>query len=479
MDSTAYGIWSPHVFASGVEPPVGAVPSMAAVQSLLTFGAILPPLTPWEGMSRTEHTSEYPVALRITREVCASSDATSIPNNTWQSTARDLLDEQLTKALVTGRRPLVLFSGGVDSGLIAARLKALGRDDIVLVHYQFSPQDPETPIASKLAEEMGLDLKIITRDNSGLSLLDHPGQLYPIPFGDLSALPTYELCRGLGHLVEPDEFVVFDGSGADAAFGLGRKLTRLRKLAGLPASIRAVGSKAYELRGWRLSGSPEYATRLARRAAKLSPVALVLAQNSLFDILYRAPDLQAIDTGWGRILQNLHVDDLAERVVLSGLAVTEAGIFAQKSLGPLRAQGFEVSYPFLTNELARLGMSHTAAFPEENPKSWMKEQLATHVSHDLVYRPKRGFVEPEMTVFDSTTFREHLEAVLDKDGGAVQELIDVRAIRPMVNRAGRLGSLPVGHLNVIWSLMFTSRWFETASYASSDKPSGPLGAPLA
>lgn len=435
------------------------VPSLTAIQSLLVYGAVLPPLTPWQGRLRGQVSDAYGSALATSREVFVDLRPTPASGDEMRSTATEFLDAELTAALASGRRPLVLFSGGVDSALMAARLRVLGYDDTLLVHYQFNKHDDETPTARKMAKALGLELEVIERDDSGLSLLDQPGQTYPVPFGDLSALPTYELCAGLGRLVDPSEFVVFDGNGADGAFGLGGKISSLRKLVGLPSAALGVGSRAYALHGWQMRGSWEYRMRVARRLSRLSPAGAVLAQNSLFDILYRAPDLAEIDAGWNRILEQVVGRDLSDQVVLSDQAVTHPGTFAQKNLGPLEAQGFEVSYPFLTSDLVSLGLSHTAAFPATEAKAWMKQELAQHLPVELVYRPKRGFVEPEMTVFDTSEFQEHLEDALS--GGVVNELLDLTNIRRMLNDTDRLGSLPHGHLNFLWVTIFTNRWFKT------------------
>lgn len=459
MTNAQQGIWSPEVFGSVQGYTTQRCPSLQAAQSVLIYGAVLPPLTPWRGQRRDLGDGAYTSALDASKEVFASSIAVPSSPDEMRRVGSRALDEEMQQALASGRRPLVLFSGGVDSSLMAARLRALGRHDTLLVHYQFSDQDGETDTARRIARSLDLELEIVQRDDSGLNLLRGPGKVYPVPFGDISSIPTAELCSGLGRLVDSADYVIFDGSGADGAFGLARRLRRLTQLTMLPATLRSVGSMAYKKGGWRLRGKLEYAMRVSRRSTRLSQVGVLLAQNSLFDILYEAPNLEDIDAGWDSLVQTVAGYDTWTKGIVSDLAVTVAGTFAQKSLGPLRSQGFQVSYPFLSSELVRLGVRYTSAVPDAQAKAWMKSELARYTHRDHVYRPKRGFVEPRMSVFDTSDFRDWLELALRSD--LAKELLQIGAVRQLLGRTDRLGSLPVGHLNLLWALMFTDRWYET------------------
>lgn len=441
--------------------PGPRTPSLAAVQSVLTFGAVLPPLTPWEGHSRGQADDPYGIALAQTFDAVGQSATADVPGSEPQRSAVRLLDDTLELALAAGRRPLVLFSGGVDSCLMAVRLREIGRTDTILVHYQFNDHHDDTPIAIEMARELGFPLEIVRRDSTGLALLDNPGRVYPVPFGDVSAVPTSELCHGLSRLVDPEDVVVFDGTGADGAFGLGRKVLDLQRLLRLPTTALRAVDLVYLHGGWLSHGTAEYWMRVARRGSHLSRVGTVLAQNSLFGILYDAPDLGRIDAAWNQLLRHGGGSGDVERVVISDTAVICAGIFAQKTLGPLTSLGFDVCYPFLTMEMGVLGLLATRDHPEGEAKQWMKQELAQHVAAKLVYRPKTGFVEPEMTHFDVPEFRAILDNAISDDD-LLRPFVRRKELRRLLDRRGRLGALPHGHLNFLWALAFMHRWYKTA-----------------
>jgi len=66
-----------------------------------------------------------------------------------------VLDDSLVE-VCPERNPVLLFSGGVDSGLLAARVAALGWRDALLVNYSFGDADPESHMAEAMAKHLGL-----------------------------------------------------------------------------------------------------------------------------------------------------------------------------------------------------------------------------------------------------------------------------------------------------------------------------------
>ena len=267
MPSQSAAIWSPTVFAESMARlPTSSnrnCPSLAALQSLLIFGSVLPPLTPWAS-SLNELGSKYAEAtIASWKAVERTRQISDLPPGAFESTALMELDETLVEVAECAKRPLVLFSGGVDSALLASRLVALGRTDTLLVHYSFGERDPETAAAKAVAQDIGLALNIVSQSKAGLHVLENPGQLYPVPFGDISTAPTNELCRALPRFASPSEAVVIDGTGADGAFGLGAKVLALERLLRLPSIFRKGLSKAYIAGGWRQHGIREY--RLGKR----------------------------------------------------------------------------------------------------------------------------------------------------------------------------------------------------------------------
>lgn len=429
-------------------------PSDEALQWLLVFGGIAPHTDLYKDANSSDNLSSTKFA---TPKELASVEP--LPDDIRQI-ATDLLDAELSRVL-NGRRPLVLFSGGVDSSLMAARLVELGHKDVILIHYQFDDNDPETAAARQIARQLGLELTVVQRQGSAEgNCLESPGLVYPIPFGDQSTSPTAELCQAVTRLADPADVVVFDGTGADGAFGLGARATQAHRdsffiRAGLP-----IASAVYAGMLWRTNGKVEHAGRVLRRIQRLKPVAATIAQNSLFDVFYDARDVDNQISKWNSTLNAVGVRDGVGQVVVTDLAITCARIFAQKTYGPLTTAGFDVAYPFLTDSLATLGVRHTSTHPHSSPKAWMKAQLEQHVASALVHRAKSGFIDPARQLFDTPRFQEALQEALDQDS-VFADLLHIKRLQRWIKGHGSLSHIPVGHQNLLWTLAFVNRWYHT------------------
>ena len=145
-----------------------------AIYSLLQFGAAIPPLSPWTSISRA-----VPGRITAFRDQPTRFEETELlPGQLWDLEIHPLnLDQQISSILATldgqllalrqQHRLIILFSGGVDSGLLAGRAAALGLTDTLLVNYSFGPDDPESLLAEEMARHLGLSFHRIPDISSG------------------------------------------------------------------------------------------------------------------------------------------------------------------------------------------------------------------------------------------------------------------------------------------------------------------------
>lgn len=452
LDVSEVRPWSPSLLPHGAVS--AAQPSPSALQAVLAFGGLPVHLAPFESQ-------ESPVTVQVLRsareEVREAFRLCRAEGGVPARQARNLLMASLTDE----RRPVVLFSGGVDSSLMAALLKKAGRDDTLLVHLSFGESDPDTAAARQIAKVLDLELLVQESNGSGTSCLEAPGTVYPVPFGDISTPPTFELMQAAADAVGGNQCVVIDGTGADGAFGLSSKMTSFERLGQWRHQWLRLPSSAYRAGLWRTKGRLEYGGRIARRIASLPPPAALIAQNSLFGVLYDGNQLGALSADAVHDAAAVVGTEAVAQGVFMDLSLTCARIFAQKTLGPARLHGLEVAYPFLDSGLASLGIAASTVAPEPVAKRWMKELLETFVPRELVYRQKSGFIDPSMSMFGSDEFRTSLQASLATDGVA-SGLLKPKTVQRIVS--GRsLGDLPHGHRNFLWSLAFTDRWYRTAT----------------
>ncbi len=196
-----------------------------AVFSVLQFGAIVPPLSPWRGVRRLVARSGHDWRADSLRQPERGPATPSRYIDTFEHAAQieRLIDSVLIRQLGDQADPVVLFSGGVDSSFIASRLAAVGYKDAVLVNYSFGDDDPESIVAEAIASDLGLNFQRVNATGRQLACLDEPGVVYPQPFADHSTVPTSDLARAIVDKLTDKPRVILDGTGADGGFGLVKK----------------------------------------------------------------------------------------------------------------------------------------------------------------------------------------------------------------------------------------------------------------
>jgi asparagine synthetase B (glutamine-hydrolysing) len=434
----------------------------AAVFSVLQLGAVVPPLSPWRGVSRYIPGYRYhrsnrmgPLQLRRSSHVAAlDSDGQSLE-------ICRLLDNAIEDAIGDGPDPVVLFSGGVDSGLIAARLSALGHRDTLLLNFSFGDDDTESHLAEAMAKHLGLRFERILESRGLCDCLMEPGRIYIQPFADHSTVPTWDLAHATVNRLSGECRPILDGTGADGAFGLIGKIEMWERVMRLPAAVRHVASHLYAAGLWHGRGRMEYLFRILRRSATMPPLSSIVAQNPLADILYDdalASDVHRLLEDW---IGGWAGESLSHRAVAADMALTCTNIYAQKAKPIFDIAGFAVSFPFLQTEVMSVALASIGHWRIDEPKDTLKRCLARHVPREMVYRPKSGFVDPRGRVFYDTQFIAYLRAAADAKG-PIASMLKKRPLMKACDLLARKAYLPTLTRNCLWAITFIDRWYQTA-----------------
>ncbi|MEQ1949300.1 MAG: asparagine synthase C-terminal domain-containing protein [Bryobacteraceae bacterium] len=434
---------------------------LRGVHSLLQFGAVIPPLSVWREVRRaipSPRISEQDRASSVSDAripICAPGTL-----GAQQETVLGILDRLIAQASPKGRL-IVLFSGGVDSGLLAARAAVLGFKDAVLVHYSFGAGDAETILAERMARHLGLRFWRIEHsgDDATADTLKNAGNYYRVPFCDHSTVPTCALVRsvckefGTGH-------VVLDGTGADGAFGMTAKAEQWIRLCGLSGPALRLGGALYRIaKLWSRESTVERYCRLMRRAFALPYPLAAVAQNPLEGIAYEVDadvrdEVNAIAMDW---LRSFCPQDPRRELTAIDMALTCANIFAQKSWSLFRDAGVPVVYPFLSPEMFDVAMQLTAWPGAPEPKWVLKAALEQSVPVEMVRRPKSGFTARTAEIFRHPAFLEAYRPLADGtspiSGMLKSEFFEW--LRPKIS-AGH--PVPAQTANLIWGAVFTSQW---------------------
>jgi asparagine synthase (glutamine-hydrolysing) len=366
----------------------------------------------------------------------------------------------------------LLFSGGVDSGLVAARLAAAGRKDVALVNYSFGAGDQEAELAMRMAAHLGLACQQVVYQPEQIPLvLERLGQDYSYPFGDVSLVPTNLLVHAALH-VQGSLSAIVDGTGADGAFGMVGIHARWKRFYSVPYPIRWLVGKGYGwLRLWQNCSRLEGRGRLVRRSLQLPlPQAAVVGITPLDGIAYDIPrgireHLEGIVREGVLVLGRGLGHD--EQMSLLDLVHVCAGRFASKTFDPLRIRGVRPLYPYLEPPMLRLS---SAIQPEQKAqdgesKALLKRLLAHSVPREMVYRHKAHFIPPKRQMFAAVSMQEFLGEVVMSPRNPLLGFCRPAVVRTMIEQSRQGHSLSSAAYNFLWVLAFASGWLHQLTSA--------------
>ncbi len=444
----------------------------AGLFSLVQYGAVVPPLTIFRPIRA------FVPGLRHTLDL-SSLKIESVVDTHWSSTLpedrgyppdrqisilSEMIDDQLTTLSPT-EDPILLFSGGVDSGLLASRIAALGWREAQLVHYCFGRADPETALAKSMAKILGLSCLVVEDGEfNSYEVLDRAADIYPFPFCDRSCLPTFSLARAVVERFDPPR-VVIEGVGADGALGWTRKANAYNRLYGLPHFVRAAGGSLYRmLELWKRPSRSERVLKLFRRSSMLPALPNAIAQSPLLHLGFFA-DSAAVNTAnqafgeWIHAVSPSHSENPIITMPLVDVGVFQVRTVAQKNRATFREASFRLVDPFLSQEYLDLAIQHARFWPgSELPKNTMKLLLVSAgVPRDMVYRRKQGFRSPDREAFADPRFLSHLEAATDR-ASPLADFFNQRMLTELMGMLRVRRDLPKQTYNYLWAAAFINCW---------------------
>ena len=326
------------------------------------------------------------------------------------------LSEELLRLMrqgVTSRMvadvPLGAFlSGGVDSSSVVALMAEASRQPIKTCSIGFDVGAlDESEYAESIARRFATDHRSRKVAADDFGLIDKLAHHFDEPFADASALPTYRVCE----LAREQVTVALSGDGADEALAGYRrnvfhhKEEQLRGL--LPQNVRgplfgALG-KFYPKADW--APRPLRAKTTLLSLAQSGPEgytdAVCVTNQHLRHDLYSHKMRGALggyraETHMEKLMGGAPAQSGLDQAQYADMKLWLPGDILTKVDRTSMAVGLEAREPLLDHRL----LEFAASLPERmrvrggQGKWLMKKTMEGHLPHDILYRPKMGFVTP-------------------------------------------------------------------------------------
>jgi asparagine synthetase B (glutamine-hydrolysing) len=447
--------------------------------SQMQFGMVPAPNTVAAGVQRIP--GGYRLRHRDARRGAELSLAVKPPQG-WMTTVADDEVDRLTLERFDANleslpeRPVVFFSGGTDSGLIAARLAKLGRSDTQLVNYAFGEDDPESGYAERLARSMGLGFTRIThRESSVLELVDRVGRDAAFPYNDLSSIPTHQMIHDAEGLL-PAGGAALLGVGADDVYDGGLKIHSWERVARKPRWARRL---IVELLGisrpwWRDDSSRRLWGILRRSLTFEADYAGAIMHNDLAGIAYPIRSSQAeIVRCWERSYSPF-VGTLSSADRLAWVYLVNGGMgWEAPKFEPLRNLGVQAHYPFLDGSMLEHGfsLSWKQKCGETKEKILLKRLLEESLPEGVQEsRAKVGFSPPFAKLLTDREVQARMRSLLLDQDAPVTNAYHRRFVQEALDRGARGERPNRGLINVIWSAFFWAAWAKQVREALTEAP---------
>jgi asparagine synthase (glutamine-hydrolysing) len=311
---------------------------------------------------------------------------------------RQLVQQAVRRQLVSDVPLGCFLSGGIDSSVIAAAMKAVAPKDQPVLTFCIGFDDPrydETQFAAAVARHLKTEHRAFMVRPNAAELLPRIAQAFGQPMGDSSALPTYCLAAQTRQHVK----AALSGDGGDELFGGYDRYRALRLIAATgPLPWRAISPLISRLPGRHPKSALARLKRLAATAAwpearRYADYLRLMDEPLLRSLLIQPPESPGPDA----IEQSFAALRQTRRSVQAALAVDRRTYLPDDLLTKVdrcsMRHALEVRSPFLDPDLVAF-----AAQLEEiqliGRKRLLRRAFAADLPGWVFSRPKMGFAVP-------------------------------------------------------------------------------------
>ncbi len=455
---------------------------MEAVGSLLRYNYILSPMTIYRaarslepGMVLTVPPHGAPTARpywNISEVVARKAEdrAHGIRPEEAVERLEALLNDAVSRQLVSDVPIGVFLSGGVDSSTVAALAQKAAGSPVRSFSIGFESSElNEAVMAKAVADHLGTDhTELYVTEKDALDCVPRLPIIYDQPLADPSGIPTFLLCS----LARRHVTVALTGDGGDESFhGYSRyaKAARIHsRLSDIPQTALSLARQLANVTGAghiRQNGF-EYPGKLARagwHASRLLNYAGEDVRDVYMHFLSHWPEPEAVapgssvnDARWQaskRVTSDLH-----ELMMLYDSLTYMTDCVLAKTDRASMASSLEARVPLLDHRIVELAWSlPTNVKYRDGASKWILRQvLHKYVPQALVDRPKAGFGAP-IGLWLRTAIRDWAEDLLSRKTLRKWGIVDPTAIEK-VWKAHLSGRVDAG--GRLWSILMLHAWLE-------------------
>ena len=469
------------VFASeikGMRQFIPAVPTcdMAGLHQWLYYGnplagntlyAGIKQLLPGHYLELDLNSFEYSVGSYWNlRQQENDTDGTPCTARSAINETRRLLEQAVSRQLISDVPVGVFLSGGVDSSAIVAfaSRRYAGRLSTYSAGFDFSPDGGELPKARSLAADCGTDHHELHIEGVGVrDLVEKMVYQHDMPFSDAANIPLYLMASE----IKGQTKVVLQGDGGDELFGGYRRYSTLHHYFWLRFIAKAA------LPFFRFEFQSPYYYRARRYVQALSAadlattMALLLTHEdrlsrptAVFSRAVRSALLESDPFSRYRDCQQMFRGlDTGDQMSLVDLMVVLPDTYLEKVDRATMAASVEVRVPFLDHDLVDFvtRLPRRKKIPWGRKKWLLKEALRGIVPDHVLSRPKSGLTVPYGKWLQGplrSLFFDHLSKFENQTPG----VLDVAQIRKLYERT-KQGQQ--NHSPLLWKLLNFMVWVNT------------------
>jgi asparagine synthase (glutamine-hydrolysing) len=315
------------------------------------------------------------------------------------ASTRHLVRQAVSRQLVSDVPLGCFLSGGVDSSVIAASMRAAVPAGQRVLTFSIAFADPrydESQYAARVARHLGTEHHCFTVTPNAAEDLPKLAAVFGEPFGDSSALPTHYLARETRRHV----IVALSGDGGDELFG-GYDRYRAMQLARKARAVRGpISALAGALPGTHPKSAGARAKRFARSLG-LTPADRYASYVSIFDNatlleLFAGdpnPGNEFGSVSWDFRLFN-GLDDVQRALAVDRQTYLPDDLLTKVDRASM-LHALEVRSPFMDHELVQFAAGLTTdQLLKGGPKRMLREAFAQDLPAWVFKRKKMGFAVP-------------------------------------------------------------------------------------